>query len=98
MCGIAGIFNLNGEPASPILLRKMTDAIAHRGSDGEGFYTDSFIGFGHRRLAVIDLSPAGHQPMITEDDQYAITYNGEVYNFQEIRLELESYGHRGYCL
>jgi len=92
MCGIAGIFNLNGEPVSPVILRKMTDAIAHRGPDGEGFYTDSFIGFGHRRLAIIDLSPAGHQPMVTKDGKYAITYNGEVYNFQEIRIELESLG------
>lgn len=89
MCGIAGIFNLNGEPVSSVLLRKMTDAIAHRGPDGEGFYTDSFIGLGHRRLAIIDLSPAGHQPMVTPDGQYAITYNGEIYNFQELRKELE---------
>jgi asparagine synthase (glutamine-hydrolysing) len=93
MCGIAGIFNLNGEPISPVLLRRMTDAIAHRGPDGEGFYTDSFIGFGHRRLAIIDLSPAGHQPMVTQDEQFVLTYNGEIYNFQEIRLELESLGH-----
>jgi len=92
MCGICGIFNLNGEPASPIILRKMTDEIAHRGPDGEGFFVDSFIGLGHRRLAIIDLSPAGHQPMITLDGQYVLTYNGEVYNFQEIRAELESLG------
>ncbi len=92
MCGIAGIFNLNGEPVSPVTLRKMTDAIAHRGPDGEGFYIDSFIGLGHRRLAIIDLSPAGHQPMVTRDGNYAISYNGEVYNFQEIRIELESQG------
>lgn len=94
MCGICGIFNLNGEPVSPVLLRKMTDAIAHRGPDGEGFYTDSFIGLGHRRLAIIDLSPAGHQPMLSRDGQFAITYNGEIYNFQEIRVELESLGHQ----
>ncbi|MDH4100573.1 MAG: asparagine synthase (glutamine-hydrolyzing) [Nitrospirota bacterium] len=93
MCGIAGIYNLNGEPVSPVLLRKMTDAIAHRGPDGEGFYTDSFVGLGHRRLAIIDLSPAGHQPMVTQDKQYALTYNGEIYNFQELRAELESLGH-----
>ena len=66
MCGIAGIFKLNGEHASPAILRKMTDAIAHRGPDGEGFYIDGFVGVGHRRLAIIDLSPAGHQPMISD--------------------------------
>jgi asparagine synthase (glutamine-hydrolysing) len=94
MCGICGVFNLNGEPVSPVILRKMTDAIAHRGPDGEGFYIDSFIGLGHRRLAIIDLSPAGHQPMLTPDGQYILTYNGEIYNFQELRLELESLGHQ----
>jgi asparagine synthase (glutamine-hydrolysing) len=72
----------------------MTDSIAHRGPDGEGFYTDSFIGLGHRRLAIIDLSPAGHQPMLTPDGDYVIAYNGEVYNFQELRLELEAKGHQ----
>lgn len=94
MCGIAGIFNLNGEPVSVVTLRKMTDAIAHRGPDGEGFYTDSFIGLGHRRLSVIDLSDAGHQPMCTSDGSYVISYNGEVYNFQELRIELESLGYQ----
>jgi len=92
MCGIAGIFNLNGEPASPVLLRKMTDTIAHRGPDSEGFYIDSFLGFGHRRLSIIDLSAAGHQPMATANKQYVITYNGEIYNFQELRIELEALG------
>ena len=94
MCGITGIFNLNGAPVSPVILRKMTDTIAHRGPDGEGFYTDSFIGLGHRRLAIIDLSPAGHQPMITRDGQYIIAYNGEIYNFQKLRLELEALGYQ----
>lgn len=93
MCGIAGIFHLNGAPVSLIILRKMTDAIAHRGPDGEGFYIESFVGLGHRRLAIIDLSPAGHQPMLTKDGQYSISYNGEVYNFQELRLELEALGY-----
>jgi len=94
MCGIVGIFNLNGEPVSPVQLRQMTDAISHRGPDGEGFYLDSFVGLGHRRLAIIDLSPAGHQPMMTEDKQYALTYNGEIYNFRELKTELEKRGHR----
>jgi asparagine synthase (glutamine-hydrolysing) len=94
MCGICGIFNLNGEPVSPVNLRKMTDAIEHRGPDGEGFYIDSFIGLGHRRLAIIDLTPAGHQPMLTKDEQYSLTYNGEIYNFPELRVELESLGYQ----
>ena len=94
MCGIAGIFNLNGVPVSPGVLRTMTDAIAHRGPDGEGFYVDSFIGLGHRRLAIIDLSSAGHQPMATPDGQLVISYNGEIYNFRELRTELEALGYR----
>jgi len=94
MCGITGIFNLNGEPVSPVILRQMTDAIAHRGPDGEGFYTDSFVGLGHRRLAIIDLSPGGHQPMMTADSQYVISYNGELYNFHELKAELEALGYQ----
>lgn len=94
MCGIAGIFNIKGAPVSPEILRRMTDALIHRGPDGEGFYTDAFLGLGHRRLAIIDLSPAGHQPMIEENGQFSIVYNGEIYNFQELRSELEGLGHR----
>jgi len=94
MCGITGIFNLNGESVSPVVLRQMTDAIAHRGPDGEGFFVDSFIGLGHRRLAIIDLTLAGHQPMMTQDERYIITYNGEIYNFQDLRAELETCGRR----
>ena len=94
MCGICGIFNLNGEPVSPVNLRQMTDSMAHRGPDGEGFYIDSFMGLGHRRLAIIDLSPAGHQPMLTRDGHFSLIYNGEIYNFQELRIELESLGYQ----
>src|SRR5688572_7117462 len=93
MCGIAGVLNLDGEPVSPVVLRRMADAVAHRGPDGEGFYSDGFLGLAHRRLAILDLSPAGHQPMVTRDQQVVITYNGEVYNFQELRAELEALGH-----
>lgn len=94
MCGIAGIFHLDGAPVSPVVLRRMTDAIAHRGPDGEGFHIDSFVGLGHRRLAIIDLSTAGHQPMATADGSCVMVYNGEVYNYQELRIELEAHGHR----
>jgi len=94
MCGIVGLINLDGEPASPVYLKRMTDAIAHRGPDGEGFVIDGAVGIGHRRLSIIDLSSAGHQPMQTSDGRFVLSYNGEVYNFQELRVELEAKGHR----
>lgn len=94
MCGVAGIFNLNGEAVNPAVLRRMTNALAHRGPDGEGFYIDSFIGLGHRRLAIIDLSSAGHQPMHSRDGRYVISYNGEIYNYRVLRKELESLGYQ----
>jgi asparagine synthase (glutamine-hydrolysing) len=94
VCGIAGVYNLNGEAVPTGLLKSMTDAIAHRGPDGDGFYTDGPVGLGHRRLAIIDLSPAGRQPMANETADIIITYNGEVYNFQELQVELQALGHR----
>ncbi|MBV8715465.1 MAG: asparagine synthase (glutamine-hydrolyzing) [Chloroflexi bacterium] len=93
MCGIAGIFNIDGRPVSINVLKRMTDIVSHRGPDGEGFWTNSFVGFGHRRLAIIDLSPLGHQPMQTSDGSCVITYNGEIYNFQNLRVELEAKGY-----
>lgn len=93
MCGIAGILNLNNKSIPGQVLKNMTDAIMHRGPDDEGFYIDSYIGLGHRRLAVIDTSPRGHQPMLTKDKRYVITYNGEVYNFKDIRSELMKKGY-----
>jgi asparagine synthase (glutamine-hydrolysing) len=93
MCGVAGLIHLNGDPVSPVILKKMTDAIAHRGPDGEGQWIEGNVGIGHRRLAIIDLSPAGHQPMISGDHRYILSYNGEIYNFREIRIELEALGY-----
>lgn len=92
MCGITGFINLNGEPASPVILKKMTDAIAHRGPDGEGQWLEDNVGIGHRRLAIIDLSPAGHQPMISADHRYVLSYNGEIYNYRELRTDLQAEG------
>lgn len=92
MCGVTGILNVNGSPAEPVLLRRMTDAIAHRGPDGEGSFVDGCVGLGHRRLAVIDLTAAAHQPMQSEDGRLVLSYNGEIYNFQELRAELEALG------
>lgn len=93
MCGIAGVVHLNGDAVSPVVLKRMTDAIAHRGPDGEGQWIEGNVGLGHRRLAIIDLSPMGHQPMISADHRYAFTYNGEIYNFRELRTELEVAGY-----
>ncbi len=93
MCGIAGLINLDGAPASLPLLQAMTDAIAHRGPDGEGHWIEGPVGLGHRRLAIIDLSPLAHQPMVSIEHRYVLTYNGEIYNFRELRAELEAAGY-----
>ncbi|MFA6130541.1 MAG: asparagine synthase (glutamine-hydrolyzing) [Candidatus Omnitrophota bacterium] len=93
MCGITGLINLDGAPVSPVVLQRMTDAIAHRGPDGEGHWIEANVGIGHRRLAIIDLSPAGYQPMLSGDHRFVLSYNGEVYNFRELRRELEALGY-----
>lgn len=93
MCGVAGLVNLSGLPVAPNVLQRMTDAIAHRGPDGEGHWIEGNIGLGHRRLAILDLSHSGHQPMISTDGRWVLSFNGEVYNFRELRKELESLGY-----
>ncbi len=92
MCGIAGIVHRDGASASPDLLKRMTDVLAHRGPDGEGFHIDGPIGLGHRRLAIIDVA-GGVQPMASSDRSAWVTYNGEVYNYRELRHELRARGH-----
>lgn len=94
MCGIAGIFNPNGDAVSQSLLRRMTNTLIHRGPDDEGFYTDAGVGLGHRRLAVMDSSPLGRQPIASGCGQVVIVYNGTIYNFQVLRVELQALGHR----
>jgi asparagine synthase (glutamine-hydrolysing) len=94
MCGIAGILNLDSSPVDERIVRQMTDAIAHRGPDGEGFYVDGPIGLGHRRLSIIDLSSAAAQPLPNETGDVQLVYNGEIYNFRDLRRELEARGHR----
>jgi asparagine synthase (glutamine-hydrolysing) len=93
MCGVAGLINLNGSPVSFHVLEQMTDAIAHRGPDGEGHWVEGNVGIGHRRLAIIDPSPAGNQPMIDSTNRYVLTYNGELYNYLELRSELTALGY-----
>jgi asparagine synthase (glutamine-hydrolysing) len=92
MCGIAGYAGLH----DPALLQQMCGAMAYRGPDDEGIWCDreEGIGLGHRRLSIIDISPAGHQPMLTDSGRTVIAYNGEVYNFQELRTQLEARGRR----
>jgi asparagine synthase (glutamine-hydrolysing) len=92
MCGIAGIIDLSGKDVSSEAISSMTDIISHRGPDDEGVYVDGNLGLGHRRLSILDLSASGHQPMFLED-RYVIVYNGEVYNYLEIREELILLGH-----
>jgi asparagine synthase (glutamine-hydrolysing) len=94
MCGIAGILHFDQSPVAQNEIRAMADIIRHRGPDGEGFYTRGPVGLGHRRLSIIDLSLAGRQPMISNNERFVMVYNGEVYNFKELRLELEDLGHR----
>ena len=95
MCGIAGRVNyLSQRPVDPGVVRGMCDLIAHRGPDGWDVHVDGAVGLGHRRLSIIDLSAAGTQPMSTADGDLWITFNGEIYNFLELRRELEQQGHR----
>ena len=96
MCGIAGIYNLNQSQVSLTNLKKMTDVITHRGPDGEGHWLNSngTVGFGHRRLSIIDLTENGKQPMHYADGRYTITFNGEIYNYIELKNELKLKGYQ----
>ncbi|MFC1976633.1 asparagine synthase (glutamine-hydrolyzing), partial [Chloroflexota bacterium] len=95
MCGITGLLKFNdNQPISADIIRRMTTILKHRGPDGEGIHIQGPVGLGHRRLAIIDLSDAGKQPMTNEDGSIWLTYNGEIYNFQEIRRMLITKGHQ----
>jgi asparagine synthase (glutamine-hydrolysing) len=96
MCGIAGVVSQSNEKVEASHVRKMLQLIAHRGPDGEGCWVaeDGRAGLGHRRLAILDTSEGGHQPMPSADGRYIIVYNGEIYNFLELRQELEDAGYR----
>ena len=93
MCGIAGVVRYDDRPVAPETVAAMNRSIAHRGPDDEGSWIDGPVGLGNRRLAIIDLSPAGHQPMTNEDGSVVITYTGELYNFRDLRSRLEAGGH-----
>ena len=98
MCGICGI--VSTKPIEGSLIKRMTALLEHRGPDDEGTYLTqdaqhtTHIALGHRRLSIIDLSPAGHQPMANEDKTIWLVYNGELYNFRELSVQLKTCGHQ----
>ena len=99
MCGFCGFLTSDGDRAPAAMeaaLGRMNDTIRHRGPDGDGLWVDAAAGvaLGHRRLAIVDLSPQGRQPMESADGRWVVAFNGEIYNFQELRAELEAAGHR----
>src|SRR5947199_10383074 len=93
MCAIAGLISVGTDPVDPGLVRRMTAALAHRGPDGEGWWTDGEAALGHRRLAIIDLE-GGAQPLENETGSVRGGCNGEIYNYRELRVALEARGHR----
>ncbi|MCQ1539373.1 asparagine synthase (glutamine-hydrolyzing) [Methanocalculus taiwanensis] len=94
MCGIAGQITIDGSQIDPNLLHRMSKTLAHRGPDSEGIYFNNQIGLAHRRLAIIDLSDTGRQPMSNPDETIWIIYNGEIYNYKELQEELRILGHK----
>lgn len=93
MCGIAGVLDRSGAPVPLDVLRRMGEVIAHRGPDDDGHFVDGPVGLANRRLAIIDVSAAGHMPMASRRGSLVITYNGELYNYRELQAELTSLGH-----
>lgn len=94
MCGIVGVYNLNREPFAQTNLKAMADAIAHRGPDGEGYFLENGIALAHRRLSILDVSSKGAQPMTSKDGNWTIVFNGCIYNYLELKQELQSKGHQ----
>ena len=92
MCGIAGIFHLpTPKPVDPLRIERMCDAMVHRGPDGSGVWTAPGVGLGHRRLSIIDVS-GSPQPMASGDGRTMLVFNGEIYNYRELRQELRGLG------
>src|SRR5262245_56300555 len=94
MCGIVGVLNRDGQPVTAEGLRVMRDRMVHRGPDDSGLHLEGNVGLGHRRLSIVDLSTAGHQPMCNEDETIWLVFNGEIYNYLELIEELRRLGHR----
>ena len=94
MCGILGIYNLDGAPVHSGLVKEMSQTFAHRGPDGEGYYMDGGLALAHRRLAILDLSPRGDQPMSSKSGVWTLVVNGCIYNFMELKQDLQTRGHQ----
>jgi len=94
MCGINGVFHYRGGVADLALIERQASLMRHRGPDDHGLWSDGDVAFGHRRLSIVDLSPGGHQPMANEDGSVWVTYNGELYDWPDVRPGLEARGHR----
>lgn len=94
MCGLTGILNLKDRAVDENIIRRMSDCLKHRGPDADGFYVKHEIALGHRRLAIIDLSPEANQPLFDHTGRYVIIFNGEIYNFREVKRELPDYPYR----
>lgn len=93
MCGIAGIFKVNGDPVTDQEIKSVTKALAHRGPDGEGIYVSDNFALGHRRLSILDLSSKGAQPMPSSNQEWIIVFNGCIYNYLELKIDLQAKGH-----
>lgn len=94
MCGITGILNLNESSVPRNLIQELTRELSHRGPDDEGLYVHENVALGHRRLSILDTSPLGKQPMMSKDGKWIIVFNGCIYNFMELKLELKTKGHK----
>src|SRR5437879_6550310 len=94
MCGICGKVEFSGAPVADDVIARMCETLVHRGPDAQGIFTAPGVGLGQRRLAIIDLSPEGVAPLSNEDGSVWVTFNGEIYNFRELRRNLERLGHR----
>ena len=92
MCGFVGFIDNKKKNEKNKIIKQMSDRIAHRGPDGEGFYVDNMIALGHRRLSIVDLA-GGSQPMYNEDQNVIIVFNGEIYNYEKLKEELQEKGH-----
>ncbi len=94
MCGLSGILQLDENPVSEALLKKMTDQLVHRGPDGQGIFCENNIGLGHQRLSILDLSEHGRQPMPSKDGNWIVVFNGCIYNYQNLKFDLQKKGHQ----